>query len=108
MKFLLVASFSALLAPASAVAAAPANFLLVSGVTAVDENCLVASGAGEAAVARAQRKEIWSLATDGSLAHVSSKKRLSASGSTDQAGHADCASHVGVSEWTKTVRRPVS
>ena len=47
-----------------AVAAAPANFVLVSGVTAVDANCLAASGAGvwlescEAAVARAQGKEI--------------------------------------------------
>ena len=89
MKFLLAASFSALLASASVVAAAPANFLLVSGVTAVDENCLVASGAGvwlescEAAVASAQGKEIWSLATDGSLVHASSKKCLSASGSAD-------------------------
>ena len=84
MKFLLAASFSALLAPARAVAAAPANFLLVSGVTAVDENCLVASGTGVwlescgAAVASAQGKEIWSLATDGGLVHVSSKKCLSA------------------------------
>ena len=89
MKFLFAASFSALLAPASVVAAAPANFLLVSGVTAADENCLVASGAGvwlescEAAVASAQGKEIWSLATDGGLVHVSSKKCLGASGSTD-------------------------
>ena len=33
MKFLLAASFSALLAAASVVAAAPAHFLLVSGVT---------------------------------------------------------------------------
>ena len=89
MKFFFAASFSALLAPASVVAAAPANFLLVSGVTAADENCLVASGAGvwlescEAAVASAQGKEIWSLATDGGLVHVSSKKCLGASGSTD-------------------------
>ena len=89
MKFLFAASFSALLAPASVVAAAPANFLLVSGVTAADENCLVASGAGvwlescEAAVASAQGKEIWSLATDGGLVPVSSKKCLGASGSTD-------------------------
>ena len=106
MKFLLAASFSALLAAASVVAAAPAHFLLVSGVTAVDENCLVASGTGvwlescEAAVASAQGKEIWSLATDGSLVHASSKKCLSASGSTDlsplELAPCDAA---GVAKW---------
>ena len=106
MKFLLAASFSALLARASAVAAAPANFLLVSGVTAVDENCLVASGTGVwlescgAAVASAQGKEIWSLATDGGLVHVSSKKCLSASGSADlsllELAPCDAA---GVAKW---------
>ena len=37
----------------------------------------------EAAVAGALGKEIWSLATDGSLVHASSKKCLSASGSAD-------------------------
>ena len=60
MKFLLAASFSALLASASAVAS-------------VDENCFVSSSAHvflescEAALASAQGKEIWTSATDGSL-----------------------------------------
>ena len=51
-------------------------------------------------MASAQGKEIWSLATDGSLVHASSKKCLSASGSTDlsplELAPCDAA---GVAKW---------
>ena len=81
---------SSLLAVAQHVsaAAAPAHFLLVSGVTAVDETCLAGSAAGvwlescEKAVAGMSGEEIWSLATDGSLVHAGSKMCLSSQGAS--------------------------
>ena len=97
---------SALLAASSA-AAAPANFLLVNGVTAVDEACLVGSGAGvwldscETAVSSLSGKEIWSLASDGSLVHEASKKCLGA-GSTGEQSNLEllsCDAAGGVPKW---------
>ena len=69
--------------PAAAVASStPSNFLLVSGVTAADENCLVGAETGvwldscQTAVADLSGREIWSLASDGSLVQAGSKQRL--------------------------------
>ena len=69
-------------------AAAPSNFLLVSGMTAVEETCLVGSGAGvwlescHKAVTGLRGEEIWSLGSDGSLVHPSSKSCLGPQGAT--------------------------
>ena len=105
----LVGALSSLLAVArhASAAAAPAHFLLVSGVTAVDETCLAASGAGvwlescEKAVAGMSGEEIWSLATDGSLVHAGSKMCLSSQGAS--AGVplmlASCDAAAGVAKW---------
>ena len=95
---------SALLA-ASAAAAAPAKFLLVSGVTAVDEACLVGSGAGvwldscEKAVSSLSGKEIWSLASDGSLVHEASRKCLGAGSASEQSNVELLSCDGGVPKW---------
>ena len=97
---------SALLA-ASAAAAAPAKFLLVSGVTAVDEACLVGSGAGvwldscEKAVSSLSGKEIWSLASDGSLVHEASRKCLGAGSASEQSNVEllSCDAAGGMPKW---------
>ena len=95
-------------AAATAAAAAPANFLLVSGVTAADETCLVGAGASvwldscESAVTSLSGKEIWSLATDGSLVHTASKKCLSARGQTNADTPVElvpCDAAGGVPKW---------
>ena len=57
--------------PAAVASSAPSNFLLVSGVTAADENCLVGAETGvwldscQTAVADLSGREIWSMASDG-------------------------------------------
>ena len=95
---------SALLA-ASAAAAAPAKFLLVSGVTAVDEACLVGSGAGvwldscEKAVSSLSGKEIWNLASDGSLVHEASRKCLGAGSASEQSNVELLSCDGGVPKW---------
>ena len=105
-----VGALSSLLAVARHVSAAtaPAHFLLVSGVTAVDETCLAGSAAGvwlescKKAVAGMSGEEIWSLATDGSLVHTGSKTCLSPQG-TSAAGVpltlVSCDAATGVAKW---------
>ena len=105
-----VGALSSLLAVARHVsaAAAPAHFLMISGVTAVDETCLAGSAAGvwlescEKAVAGMSGEEIWSLATDGSLVHAGSKTCLSPQG-TSAAGApltlVSCDAAGGVAKW---------
>ncbi|CAE7036318.1 PRSS12 [Symbiodinium sp. CCMP2592] len=92
----------------AATAAAPAHFLMISGVTAVDETCLAGSAAGvwlescEKAVAGMSGEEIWSLATDGTLVHARSKTCLSPQG-TSAAGVplalVSCDAAGGVAKW---------
>ena len=105
---LLVLLASGSSAAATAAAATPANFLLVSGVTAEDETCLVGAGASvwldscESAVTSLSGKEIWSLATDGSLVHTASKKCLSARGQTNADAPMElvqCHAAGGVPKW---------
>ncbi|CAE7036325.1 PRSS12 [Symbiodinium sp. CCMP2592] len=107
-----VGALSSLLAVArhvsAATAAAPAHFLMISGVTAVDETCLAGSAAGvwlescEKAVAGMSGEEIWSLATDGTLVHARSKTCLSPQG-TSAAGVplalVSCDAAGGVAKW---------
>ncbi|CAE7744981.1 PRSS12 [Symbiodinium sp. CCMP2592] len=107
-----VGALSSLLAVArhasAATAAAPAHFLMISGVTAVDETCLAGSAAGvwlescEKAVAGMSGEEIWSLATDGTLVHARSKMCLSPQG-TSAAGVplalVSCDAAGGVAKW---------
>ena len=94
--------------PAAAVASsAPSNFLLVSGVTAADENCLVGAETGvwldscQTAVADLSGREIWSLASDGSLVQAGSKQCLGArkTGAGAALELLSCDTPGGVSKW---------
>lgn len=89
-------------------AAAPAHFLLVSGMTAIEETCMVGSGAGvwlescQKAVAGLLGEEIWSLGSDGSLVHAASKSCLGPERATSAGVPltlAPCDAAGGVAKW---------